>query len=85
MKTFSKTDVGRMREMNQDFVLVSDQPIGNLPNLLIVADGMGGHNAGDFASKYVANAVMEGISKSKETSPKAAYFLLAFTHVPLLC
>ena len=71
MKTFSKTDVGRMREMNQDFVLVSDQPIGNLPNLLVVADGMGGHNAGDFASKYVANAVMEGISKSTETSPKA--------------
>ena len=71
MKTFSKTDVGRAREVNQDYVLVCDQPIGNLPNLLIVADGMGGHNAGDFASKYVANAVREEISKSTEDGPKA--------------
>ena len=46
MKTFSKTDIGRKREVNQDYVFVSDQPVGNIPNLLIVADGMGGHNAG---------------------------------------
>lgn len=71
MKTFSKTDIGRMREVNQDYVLVCDQPIGNLPNLLIVADGMGGHNAGDFASRYVAKAVREEISKSTEDGPKA--------------
>ena len=71
MKTFSKTDVGRAREVNQDYVLVCDQPIGKLPNLLIVADGMGGHNAGDFASKYVAEAVREEISKSTENGPKA--------------
>ena len=71
MKTFSKTDVGRTREVNQDYVLVCDQPIGNLPNLLIVADGMGGHNAGDFASQYVAKAVYEEISKSTEAGPKA--------------
>ena len=45
MKTFSKTDIGRKREVNQDYVFVSDQPVGNIPNLLIVADGMGGHNA----------------------------------------
>ena len=71
MKTFSKTDVGRMRDVNQDYVLVCDKPIGNLPNLLIVADGMGGHKAGDFASKYVAKAVYEEISKSTEDGPKA--------------
>ena len=71
MKTFSKTDVGRTRAVNQDYVLVCDQPIGNLPNLLIVADGMGGHNAGDFASRFVAEAVREEISKSTEDGPKA--------------
>lgn len=71
MKTFSKTDIGRTRVVNQDYVLVCDQPIGNLPNLLIVADGMGGHNAGDFASRFVAEAVKEEISKSTEDGPKA--------------
>lgn len=52
MKLFAKTDVGRKREVNQDFVYVTDRPVGPFPNLLVVADGMGGHKAGDFASKY---------------------------------
>ena len=43
MEYFSKTDIGRKREVNQDYVFATDQPIGNIPNLLIVADGMGGH------------------------------------------
>ena len=51
LKTFSITDIGKRRKLNQDYVFVSDKPLGNLPNLFIVADGMGGHNAGDYASK----------------------------------
>ena len=43
MKTYSITDIGRRRTMNQDYVYASEQPVGNLKNLLIVADGMGGH------------------------------------------
>ena len=46
MKTYSITDIGRRRTMNQDYVYASEQPVGNLKNLLIVADGMGGQNAG---------------------------------------
>lgn len=45
MKTFSITDAGAIREMNQDFYFSSDTAVGNLPNLFIVADGMGGHKA----------------------------------------
>ena len=51
MRVYSATDVGQKRKMNQDYVFVSENPVGNLPNLFVVADGMGGHNAGD----YVAN------------------------------
>ncbi|MBO5245630.1 MAG: Stp1/IreP family PP2C-type Ser/Thr phosphatase [Eubacterium sp.] len=69
MKTFSLTDVGRVRESNQDYVYMSESPVGNLPNLFIVADGMGGHNAGDFASKYTVEQIVAYIEKAPMTSP----------------
>ena len=55
MKAIAVTDVGKKRTMNQDYVFLSKDPVGNLPNLFIVADGMGGHKAGDFASRYAVN------------------------------
>ena len=57
MKTFSITDIGQKRSSNQDYVFSSEQPIGNLPNLFIVADGMGGHKAGDYASRYTVETL----------------------------
>ena len=69
MKTYSVTDVGLRRRINQDYVFASDLPIGNLPNLYIVADGMGGHNAGDYASRFVVKKVREYIEGSEESNP----------------
>ena len=63
------TDVGRVRKVNQDYVYASDTPVGNLPNLYIVADGMGGHKAGDLASSYAVQTIVEAISRSVETRP----------------
>ena len=63
MKTFSQTDIGAIRDSNQDYVYTSESPVGNLPNLFIVADGMGGHNAGDFASKYTVEQIVSYIAK----------------------
>ncbi len=69
MKSFAITDVGKKRKMNQDSIFATDQPVGNLQNLYIVADGMGGHKAGDFASRYAVNAVRDYIAESTEVNP----------------
>lgn len=71
MKTFSKTDIGMVREVNQDYVFVSDLPVGKLPNLFIVADGMGGHKAGEYASRFTVEVVMDELAKSTEDGPEA--------------
>ncbi|MDO5293812.1 MAG: Stp1/IreP family PP2C-type Ser/Thr phosphatase [bacterium] len=68
MKSFSVTDIGLKRTVNQDYVFSSEQEIGKLPNLFIVADGMGGHNAGDFASKYCVQSVIEYIKNSDDVT-----------------
>lgn len=69
MKAFSITDIGKKRKINQDYVFCKLDTIGNLPNLFIVADGMGGHNAGDYASKFCVEYFTKQISESNQTSP----------------
>ncbi|MBO5114379.1 MAG: Stp1/IreP family PP2C-type Ser/Thr phosphatase [Lachnospiraceae bacterium] len=69
MKSFSVTDIGRKRKLNQDFVYSSDEPVGNLPNVYIVADGMGGHQAGDYASKCTVETMVREIRGCFEKSP----------------
>lgn len=69
MKVYAETDIGRKRQMNQDFVYASEQPVGNLPNLFVVADGMGGHNAGDFASRYGVSVLVETVRKDTNFNP----------------
>lgn len=61
MKFFSMTDVGVVRQVNQDYVFASDKPLGMLENLFVVADGMGGHQAGDYASKYTVEVLQKQI------------------------
>lgn len=69
MKVYSATDVGQKREINQDYIYVSADPVGNLPNLFVVADGMGGHNAGDYASSHGVNTLVEQIRKDANYNP----------------
>ena len=69
MKSCCVTDVGQKRMMNQDFVYASEEPVGNLPNLFVVADGMGGHRAGDFASRYTVEIIQKSIRANRERNP----------------
>ena len=71
MKTFSNTDIGMVREVNQDYVFVTETPIGNLPNLLVVADGMGGHRAGEYASRLAVEVLKQELEGSTGDSPEA--------------
>lgn len=65
MESFSITDIGSRREINQDFVYCNDDAVGLLPNLYIVADGMGGHKAGDFASRFSVNEFEKELKEQK--------------------
>ena len=69
LRSYAVTDIGRRRQINQDFVYLSETPVGNLPNIFIVADGMGGHNAGDFASRYAVETIVGEVKASFEKNP----------------
>ena len=63
-KYYCLTDKGSVRSTNEDFVFASDQSVGSLGNLFIVADGMGGEAAGDYASEFAVKKVVELLRKT---------------------
>ena len=62
MKVFAKSDIGKARDMNQDYYYVST-PEDNI-KLFILADGMGGYNGGEIASKLATTSVKSYISNN---------------------
>ena len=69
MKTHALTDKGLERQENQDCYYTSELPVGNLPNLFIVADGMGGHAGGKLASETAMKCFVKSVQKSTLEDP----------------
>jgi len=69
MQFFAKTDQGKMRKMNQDFLFATKDSLGVFPNLFLLADGMGGHKAGDYASRYLVESLVSVMKDSASDSP----------------
>ena len=65
MKFFAKTDLGKTRQVNQDYYIAENRKVGIFPNLFIVADGVGSNRDSAFASKHCSNFVLDQISLSK--------------------
>lgn len=73
MKAFADTDIGLCRSTNQDDFYYSLEPVGNLPNLFMVADGMGGHNGGDIASHCTVETMVSMIRTELLKNPEQIF------------
>ena len=62
MRGFAKTDVGKAREMNQDYYYIPSSE--NDLQIYILADGMGGYNAGEIASRLATETTKNYIQNN---------------------
>jgi protein phosphatase len=62
---FGVTDVGKVREKNEDSFIT--KKLGPREYLFIVADGMGGHNAGEVASRMAVTNFVKELKKVADT------------------
>lgn len=68
MKAFAKSDIGKARDTNQDYYYITEEE--NPLKIYILADGMGGYNGGDIASRLATVTVKSYIESNFEKIPK---------------
>ena len=59
IESYGMTNIGLVREKNEDFLCYN-----NDKGIFIIADGMGGHSAGELASKIASEESMQTLSKN---------------------
>lgn len=69
IKAYAKSDVGKVREKNEDSYYITEDPT-NKVQLFILADGMGGCNAGEIASNQAVISAKNYIENNFEETPK---------------
>ena len=69
IKAYAKSDVGKAREQNEDNFYITDDPLAKI-QLFILADGMGGCNAGEIASKQAVLSAKSYIENNFDDTPK---------------
>lgn len=67
MKFFAKTDLGKLRQVNQDYYIAENRKVGIFPNVFIVADGVGSNRDSGYASKHCSDFVIEQLALSKNS------------------
>lgn len=67
MRSFGKTDIGLVRKINEDSFMCEKLEGSDDSYLYIVADGMGGHNAGEVASSMAVQEVAFYIRENIDT------------------
>lgn len=69
IKAYASTDVGKVREINEDSFYITEDPFNNV-QLFLLADGMGGCNAGEIASKLAITSAKKYIENNFADTPK---------------
>lgn len=69
IKAYARTDVGKARDLNEDSYYITTDQFQKL-QLFILADGMGGCNAGDLASGLALMSAKSYIENNFENTPK---------------
>ncbi len=67
MKAAGMTDKGLVRDNNEDAYALYNEAVGALPNLYVVADGMGGHQCGEVASSKAIEYFLSFIKENDQT------------------
>lgn len=68
MKVWAGTDIGKAREMNQDYYYISE--MSDNPQIYLLADGMGGYAGGEIASKLSIQSAKQYILENWERTAK---------------
>ena len=67
---YGLTNIGQMRELNEDSFKICGFENGKPLGVCVLADGMGGHNAGEIASQTAVEIISDGLASDFDEEDK---------------